>query len=505
MKIRFAFILVVIVIGAFSFSAPSVDAAYDRAWAARLHGRILLQVEEHGEAWYIRSTDSKRYYMKDGPAAYAIMRFFSLGITDTDLARIPQVADTAEMKASVSACASNALANRLRGEILLRVEQHGEAWYVDPEKCRAIYMKDGEVAYEVMRFLGLGITNTNLTKIEDGGSVGGTGTETAETDRAKSTGTVALQKGPQCIGFLTTFSRELQNVSVAGAAWTRPHPGPFDWGMIEKSQGTFDFSQTDAYVLAAQDRGIRILATVWPFAQWDQQDRPECQVSTTDQFYPKTTPDGGTHGITPWRCKPSNMAAYRTFLGKLVDRYDGNGVNDMPGLAVPVTHWEVANEPDLRASPDLTFFIGSEADYLGLLQASYETIKNTCAECQVVHGGAAGSHQEAIAFWDTVFRLGGGQYFDVANVHYIASGEHGTMNTAPFKSLLDTYGINKPLWVTEAQFPNTASDVVGQTRGAFAAGAERIFYVSFNVGGLSPPQLGVVDDRYTQASDLCPQ
>lgn len=176
MKSPLLFIVALLVI---SLLPNAVDAAvYDSALATRMHGRILLQVEEHGEAWYVRAKDSNRYYMKDGAAAYSIMRFFSQGITDADLAKIPSVANTTAMKASSSACASNALANRMRGEILLQVQQHGEAWYVDPVKCRAIYMKDGAVAYEAMRFLGLGILNRDLTKIEDGGTVAGSGEST---------------------------------------------------------------------------------------------------------------------------------------------------------------------------------------------------------------------------------------------------------------------------------------------------------------------------------------
>jgi len=144
------------------------EDVYDRSLAERLHGQILLQVEEHGEAWYIRSNDSMRYYMKDGDTAYEMMRYFSLGITDVDLASIPSVADTDEMNASTSICSENSLADRLRGEILLQVEQHGEAWYVDPDTCRTIYMEDGAAAYEIMRYLGLGSTNDSLDKIPVG-------------------------------------------------------------------------------------------------------------------------------------------------------------------------------------------------------------------------------------------------------------------------------------------------------------------------------------------------
>jgi hypothetical protein len=150
------------------YSYDNNSDIYDVDLAERLHGNILLQVEEHGEAWYIRSSDSMRYYMKNGDVAYEMMRYFSLGITDDDLEIIPVVEDTTEMNESTSVCSSNSLANRLSGEILLQVEQHGEAWYIDPDKCRRIYMEDGEAAYEIMRYLGLGILNDDLEKIPVG-------------------------------------------------------------------------------------------------------------------------------------------------------------------------------------------------------------------------------------------------------------------------------------------------------------------------------------------------
>lgn len=46
-------------------AAGSLDAEL----AARLKGRILLQVESLGEAWYVNPRDGLRYYLKDGAAA----------------------------------------------------------------------------------------------------------------------------------------------------------------------------------------------------------------------------------------------------------------------------------------------------------------------------------------------------------------------------------------------------------------------------------------------------
>ena len=54
-----------------------------------LKGRILLQVEQHGEAWYVNPTDNKRYYLGRPDDAFEIMRSFGLGITNNDLDQIP--------------------------------------------------------------------------------------------------------------------------------------------------------------------------------------------------------------------------------------------------------------------------------------------------------------------------------------------------------------------------------------------------------------------------------
>lgn len=133
-----------------------------------MSGKILLQVQAHGEAWYVRPESGLRYYMKDGSTAYSMMRNFGGGITDVNLKAIPSVATVDELKKTTSACLSGSTANKVKGKILLQVQQHGEAWYVDPVKCRRIYLKNGEAAYTLMRFLGLGITDVNLEKIKIG-------------------------------------------------------------------------------------------------------------------------------------------------------------------------------------------------------------------------------------------------------------------------------------------------------------------------------------------------
>lgn len=118
----------------------------------RLKGKILLQVEAHGEAYYVYPKDGKRYYMADGNEAYRIMRYLGVGITDADLNKVKT---------------NKSFAKQHSGKIFLQVEAHGEAFYIDFDG-NAHYLKDGSAAYAIMRDLGFGITNSDLNKISEG-------------------------------------------------------------------------------------------------------------------------------------------------------------------------------------------------------------------------------------------------------------------------------------------------------------------------------------------------
>lgn len=308
-----------------------------------------------------------------------------------------------------------------------------------------------------------------------------------------------------CIGFLVGNEDEIENIPVIGAAWTRPHPGPFAWGFIERNSGMYDFHVTDDYVREAGNNDVAILPTVWPFADWDRASSSECMVSGQDEFYPRVYPadPGGFQGIPTYRCKPKDMQAYKRFLAALVERYDGDGINDMPDLKIPIKYWEVLNEPELD-SEHLTFFLGDEEDYLEVLRESYLTIKESCPDCKVLHGGAAGTQTEFLAFWDNLFELGTAEYFDIANIHHIG-GHDPTLNVAEFKSLLDEHNIKKPIWVTEAEFDSPDADAKALSQGALDAGADKIFFVSFEVGGHRPVHPGQHHPVYEEIVGLCPQ
>ncbi len=122
----------------------------------RLKGRLLLAVFDHGKIWYVDTVNANRYQVTVANAL-DIFRRLSLGITNTDLFRVP-VADSSSPLTTIG--------NRLKGKLLLQVENRGVIWYVDMNGRRHLVTL-GNIL-DLFRKLSLGITNENLDKIKIG-------------------------------------------------------------------------------------------------------------------------------------------------------------------------------------------------------------------------------------------------------------------------------------------------------------------------------------------------
>ena len=124
--------------------------------SSRLAGRIVINVEKDGEAWYIYPENNRRYYLGRPADAFGIMRELGLGISEKDFEKIRQSDELEE---------GEILLNRLAGRILIRVEEDGEAWYIDPVDLEKYYLGRPADAFAIMRELGLGITRLDLARI----------------------------------------------------------------------------------------------------------------------------------------------------------------------------------------------------------------------------------------------------------------------------------------------------------------------------------------------------
>ena len=175
--------------------------------ATALSGRILLQVEDKGQAWYVSPSDEKRYSLGRPDDALALMRQLGIGISNEDLLKIPvgfstnsnldsdadglddnlEVAlgtdknkrdtdadgydDKVELTSGYNPLGQGKLAidkkftQNNSGKIFLQVEKNGEAWYLEPVTQKRYFLGRPSDAFQIMRTFGLGITNADLQKI----------------------------------------------------------------------------------------------------------------------------------------------------------------------------------------------------------------------------------------------------------------------------------------------------------------------------------------------------
>ena len=175
-----------------------------------LQGRIMLTVEQNGEAYYIHPNNETIYFLGRPGDAFAVMREQGVGITTENLMKIPvgfgsatgadtdgdglsdlledalgtnpELFDTdndghsdkSELEQgfnpflpNVSLGLSKWFTNFQLGKIFLAVEQNGEAWYVNPVDGKRYFLGRPADAFAVMRNLGLGISNNDFSSLSE--------------------------------------------------------------------------------------------------------------------------------------------------------------------------------------------------------------------------------------------------------------------------------------------------------------------------------------------------
>ncbi|HSJ56154.1 MAG TPA: hypothetical protein VLC95_03185 [Anaerolineae bacterium] len=256
----------------------------------------------------------------------------------------------------------------------------------------------------------------------------------------------------------------LQNAKACdlGAGWIRS-AGPGDptslhWPRVEPQPGVFDLSLHDARVQQSGACGVSLLGHV--------------EFGVVPDF----AQVAGTY---------FDDARYLEYLNAVVERYDGDGTADMPGLVKPIKFWEIGNEVVVQRN-----FQGTPADYAHVLEISYRAIKSSCPDCEVLIGGwIIGKRDEqrwqrSLDYFGQVLAAGGGHYFDIMNYHeYTPGGDFLTYDHVDgFRETMAKYGFQKPIWITEA---NTPLVVGGQQVATVASQAEDLvkrMVIAFDAG-----------------------
>lgn len=232
-----------------------------------------------------------------------------------------------------------------------------------------------------------------------------------------------------------------------------------------------DWTRPDNWVRAVQGQNLETLMMVgpWPGNQ---------TAGYTDAYVPK------------------DMAAYIAYVKRVVERYDGDGVDDMPGLLRGNHLWEVDNEPDLHNSRPPREMVAKAnaadfekpAEYAAVLIASAAAIRAADPSAKVASAGFFLPRMPSgRAYFEQVFAVPGAKdAIDVANVHCYFQED----NLDAVDSTLDVVRAvlpGKALWVTETSVPSNQAkpwqtpawqaSMVAAIYGEFlAGGADRVFW-----------------------------
>lgn len=219
------------------------------------------------------------------------------------------------------------------------------------------------------------------------------------------------------------------------------------WGMVEVEKGDDEYALSDFVIREVQAAGADYVATVMPFADWDMaglEKAPELCEHFFEEDYPYLAAEGKMG-------RTQDLEAFTDWLGRMVERYDGDGIDDAPGLTRGVKYWQIHNEPEGTGCGGFENDVNA---YVTLMEASYEAVKTACSDCLVLNGGAGRIEpgNEGGDFWVTYADLGGAEYIDVIALHY-NNGKTTGGDIQEFEDRISyikkNLGSEKPVWVTE--------------------------------------------------------
>jgi hypothetical protein len=166
---------------------------------------------------------------------------------------------------------------------------------------------------------------------------------------------------------------------VLGVRWV--NLTRIQWNVIEKTPPrdgvhTYDWSTLDEAVRKWQHFGVHIQMTLFNLNRWATAAR------TGDEHVYLKGLLKAARRLADYLPKPEHMQDYRDYIAALVERYDGDGVDDMPGLLFPVLHYQIGNEYNNEL-----FWGGTVEEYGVLLRESRKAAKKANPNVQILLSG----------------------------------------------------------------------------------------------------------------------
>lgn len=168
-----------------------------------------------------------------------------------------------------------------------------------------------------------------------------------------------------------------QLYSQTGATWIK---FPFvSWNIVQpKEDGPYDWRYVDSVVKNYQEYDFEIFMQTICNAEWAVEPK---ESPGTGLFVARPPREGTLNDPNKYR------RAYADFIYAVVERYDGDGIDDMPGLQKPITHLEIESE----AQHEGYWQVPSEKDpieeYIKLLEIAYKAAHNANPDVVVILNG----------------------------------------------------------------------------------------------------------------------
>lgn len=165
--------------------------------------------------------------------------------------------------------------------------------------------------------------------------------------------------------------------SECGAGWV--NFAMVSWGSLEPSpptggKHTYRWEKLDKSVRLWQNYGFRIVLSLRLGKGW---------FAGPIRYAPKLGRGEGKALLFKSSDRlPRDMNSYRLWIYNLVERYDGDGENDMPELRYPILHYQIGNE---YSNP--IFWSGSFEDYAVLLLEARRSARQACKEVKIISNG----------------------------------------------------------------------------------------------------------------------
>lgn len=297
------------------------------------------------------------------------------------------------------------------------------------------------------------------------------------------------------------------NFTRLGVNWVRSSGNiRLSWGEVEPERGRYNFEhlrRIDKAISGFNSNNVNMMITVYVQNPWDQLGDREGK-----KFWKKWKRNPGKQEGRLRAKLPKNSAAFLDFIQFIVERYDGDGIDDAPGSPV-VHYWQIVNEADLD-------WKDSKANFARLVKHTYKAVKKADPNAKVVLSGVGlprGFPRFYVPMLEKLDRIKdrpGERYFDVFDFHWfvggaggyiVADNKHFMGGIKSFKSYLDMirstlnkYGYNDiPIWITEmcthtgkpkaknVKFPHQtemqqASELVKRFVYPLSLGVDRIFW-----------------------------